>query len=103
VPNDLVVAGISLAGFVVLVVQALKVSGVTDAAWLGRTPWITAGVFLALKSLEHFLPASAPYIAYALDAVVGAAGAILGYFYALKPLAHRFGAVVTATDIEEGE
>lgn len=99
-PKDLLVAGFSLAGFIVLVVQALKVGGVGEE-WIARAPWITALVFLALSAVEQTVPGSEVYIQAVLTAIVGAASAVVGYFYALKPLAQKFGAKVSVDDLEE--
>jgi len=102
--TDLVVAGISLAGFIIVVVQALKVSGLRDERWLGWAPWLTALVFLLLKVLETLYPVASVAISGVLTAVVGAASAVLGYFYALKPAAQSlFGQKVTTAELENGK
>ena len=84
-PFDLIVAGVKLTLFIGLVVQALKISGVTNETALGVAPWAVALVFLVLAGVEKFVPGSAEVIQWTLTAVLGAAGAVVGYFYAGKP------------------
>ena len=93
--QDLIVGGVSLAAFVLLAVQALKISGLPEEK-LGYAPWAVAGAFLVLKGVEAFYPASAPIIAGVLQAIFGAVGAILAYFYGLKPVARAIGQITRA-------
>ena len=101
--GDLLLQGFSLAGLIVLVVQALKVSGVQDEKWLGLAPWLTAIVALILYGLVLFVPAAGPIVEGALKAVIGAVGAVLGYFYAVKPAGRAIGVSMSTGDIEAEE
>jgi len=98
--QDLIVAGVSLGAFIILVVQALKVTGVVPAEKLGMAPWITAAVFLALFGVESAYPPAAPYIETVLKAAFGAVSAVLIYFYGAKPVFKSIGSNLTSDDLE---
>jgi hypothetical protein len=98
---DLLVAGVKLTVFIGLVVQALKISGITNETALGVAPWATAFAFLVLAGVEKFVPGSAEYVQWVLTAVMGAAGAVVGYFYAGKPALQAItNRAVTSTQLE---
>jgi len=99
--QDLIVAGVSLGAFIILVIQALKVTEVVPAEKLGLAPWITAAVFLVLFAAERAFPPAAPYIEGLLKAVFGAVSAVLIYFYGVKPVSKSIGANLTSEDLEE--
>lgn len=97
--TDLIVAGVSAGAFIILTVQALKISGLTSEEWLKRTPWIVGGVFLVLFGVEQAYAPAAPYIAAVLKAVGGVVSAVLVYFYGLKPVASAIAENLTSGDI----
>jgi len=98
--SDLIVGGLSLAGFIILAVQAIKVSGLIGEEHVAKVPWAVAGAFLVLKAVEAAYPPSAPIIAGVLQAFAGAVAAVLSYFYGLKPVARAIGSGLSSSDLE---
>lgn len=99
--QDLIVGGVSVAGFIILAMQALKVSGIVNEDNAGYAPWAIGGLLLVLYAVGAIFPPAAPIIAQALQAVAGVVVAVLGYFYGLKPVARALAANLSVSDLEE--
>jgi len=98
--QDLIVGGVSLAGFIVLAVQALKFLPFVNDENIAYVPWAVGGGFLVLYVVAAAFPPAAPYIEAALKAVTGVMAAVLAYFYGLKPIAKNLAGNVSADDLE---
>jgi len=99
--TDLVVGGVSLGGFIILAVQALKQLPFVNDENVAYLPWGVGFVFLALYAVQAAYPPSAPFIAEALKAIAGTMAAVLGYVYGLKPAVQNLAAKLTISDLEE--
>ena len=99
--QDLIVAGVSLGAFIILLVQAIKVTGLLPEEKIGYAPWASALLFLVLYGVEAAVPEAAPYISAVLKAVFGAVSAVLIYFYGVKPSVRALGAKISSEDLEE--
>jgi uncharacterized protein (DUF697 family) len=80
-------------------VQAVKFLGVSSELWLRLSALFGAVGFSALWFLVQFVPASEPYAGAVITAVAAILTAVLGYGYAVKPLAQALGIGVTAHEI----
>jgi hypothetical protein len=87
------VAGVAL--FVTSVVQAIKLSGVTNSIALGVAPWVLGALACGLAIASGADPVTA-----VLVASTGTTSAVLAYNYALKPAGRAIGLAVSAEDLE---
>ena len=99
--QDLIVAGVSLGVYIILAVQAIKVTGLLPAEKIGYVPWALAALFLGLGAVEQLYPISAVYIEAVLKALFGAVSAVLIYFYGVKPSAKALGSGITSEDLHD--
>lgn len=99
--QDLIVGGVSLAGFIVLAVQALKLLPFVDEDNVAYLPWAVGGLFLLLYAVGAIFPAAVPVIEAALQAIAGVLAAVLAYSYGLKPVVRNLAANLSVNDLEE--
>lgn len=99
--QDLIVGGVSLAGFIVLAVQALKQLPFVDEDNVAYLPWAVGGVFLVLYAVGALYPPAAPVIEAALQAIAGVLAAVLAYSYGIKPVVRNIAANLSINDLME--
>jgi hypothetical protein len=87
------VAGVAL--LVTMVVQAIKLSGVTNGIALGVAPWVLGALACGLAVASGADPVTA-----VLVAATGTTSAVLGYNYALRPAGQAIGLAVSSEDLE---
>ena len=97
--GNLIVSGLTIGGFLILLVQTIKLMGVTSETWLRLGALIGALFFGGLYLLVFFLPAAQPVVDVIVVVLSAVMTAVLGYFYAVKPLAERFDLPVSSKDV----
>lgn len=98
---EILVGGFKLGVLAILFVQALKILGLTEENQLKIAVVSVASFFTLLWGVEQLVPAAAPYVGLVVLGLSSIASCVLGYSYAVAPIAKALGVKISSGDLEE--